>query len=132
MTKYANNGAFSRAHLSKMFAKKNKRPDEECWALEHFIANVMTGCGWDLKHWADYCMFCSEFKIPAINRRGEGSPVWTAWFEGANPGEDKWPVVEKRGETIVWTWFEKSMQVADWVPIGEACPLTKRGVRDYT
>ena len=128
MPKYAGRGVFSRALLSKIFPKKNKRSDDECWELEHFIGFVMQGCPelGDLKHWADYCKFCAEYSIPAINRRGEGSPVWNMWLAQADPMNDKWPVVEKRGGQAVWAWFEKSMQVGEWVPVGEECPVTKR------
>ena len=143
--KYAGNGVFSRKRLSKIFAKKNARTDAECWELEHFVGNVMSGCGWDLKCWNDYARFCSKNTIPGTPvwvpsrpeeyKPDEGSPVWIRWFEQADPKNDKWPVIkgmdcrrssmDPKNEPV-WTWFQRGMRIADWVPITADCPVTKQ------
>ena len=33
---------------------------------------------------------------------------------------------EKREENVVVAWFQKSMLISDWVPVGEPCPFTKK------
>ena len=118
MVKYAGNGRLDRRVLNRGFGQTNARPDDECWELEALIINTMSGCGWDCKGVYDFLMFSKEFNIP-----------WSVWRhvrEGSVPTGGKSAVFEKRDGVPMWTWFEKSMQIAEWVAVDQDCPVTKK------
>ena len=95
--------------LNKMFGK-GKRSDEECWALEHFLINLMSGCGWDCRSARDFLMFRKDFlpMPPAL------SQVLQRWFEGNQQDPASWPVVEKRDGEPMWAWFKDNVRVSEW------------------
>ena len=132
--KYVGNGRFDRRILNLAFGQKNARPDAECWELEAFVVNTMCGNGWDCKGVLarlDFIVFCEEFGIRLWPSRvgGEYQPtVWPRWLGGSAPEEDKWAVVEKRDGVTMWCWFQKSMQISDWVPLDQDSLVTKKVV----
>ena len=122
MVKYARNGRLGRRFLSSVFGK-SKRTDAECWALENFIVNMMSGCGWDCKGPYDLLMFRKEF-LPVMTFRD----ILQRWFEGSNleDGDGKWPIVEKHDGTPMWAWFANSMRISEWAPVNEDSPVTMK------
>ena len=122
MVKYARDGTLDRRILNRLFGQKNARPDAECWDLEAFIRNTMSGCGWDMKERQHFWEFCTTFGIQVAV-----SPQWRVWFEGSDPEDDKWAVIEKNGDDPArWAWFHKSMMVSEWSPMGDPSPITKK------
>ena len=122
MVKYAGNGRLDRRLLNRCFGQKNARPDAECWDLEAFVVNTMSGCGWDCRSGYDLLMFCKEFDITLYARPN----IWFRWFAGSAPKEDKWAVVEKRDGVPMWCWFQKSMMLGEWVTLDQDCVVTKK------
>ena len=112
--KYARDSRLGRRFLNRIFGKVNRRPDEQCWDLEAFIRNVMMGIdlAGDVRHAGDV----HRFNMDA----GVTPAVWQGWFANKENG---WPVVEKQGDSYVWTWFQTSRQMGEWVPLGEPCPI---------
>ena len=51
---------------------------------------------------------------------------WNMWFAASNPEEDRWCVVEKRDSVPMWSLFQKSMRISEWVTLEEESPVTKR------
>ena len=119
MVKYAGNGKLSRTNLNTIFGKKTGRPDEECWELDRFVCNTMSGCGWDVRGWEDVLEFMNEFGLFRQSR-------WNMWKDGANPDEGMWAVVEKKDGTPRWAWFQKGMRISEWAPLSEDSPVTKK------
>ena len=115
--KYAGKGALNRGLLNSLFGRKVRRPDAECWELEGFVANTMSGCGWRLRYVDELLEFDREFDILPGK--------WKSWHENSDPEDGKWVVIEKQDGKAVWTWFHKDLQVGAWVGITEPCPVTK-------
>ena len=124
--KFAGKGPLTRGQLNWLFGRKVGRPDKECWALTNFVVNTMSGHGWRMRHISELCEFSKEY---GFSQRTH--VMWRKWYAQANHQEGQtveecaWPVCERRGDAVVWTWFKHSMQVADWVPITDDCPFTK-------
>jgi hypothetical protein len=78
----------------------------------------MSGCGWDLKYFGDLCSFMKEFGVGPVHFRN--------WFAAHNEEDPTWVVIEKQSGETVWSWFHKGLQVGEWVPVGEPCPVTKK------
>ena len=122
--KYAGN---CRLFLNTIFEKKSRRPDDACWELEDFVVAVMCGTdfGGDVRHAGDVYRFMGETSVTP--------EIWQNWYEQFHAflatGIKRWPVVEKQGENIVWTWFQNSRQMGDWVPLGQPCPITWKLVK---
>jgi hypothetical protein len=123
--KFAGKARLNRRDLSWLFGKKTRRPDKESWDLYEFVCNVMAGHGWRMRGFWEFTEFCKSFGF------GSNTPsIWRKWYAQfqAQPqdGEQCFPVCEKRGDAIVWTWFKNSMRIAEWVPIQEDCPITMK------
>ena len=123
--KFAGNGLLKRGDLNWLFGKKVGRSDKECWALTDFVVNTMAGHGWRMRSLFELFEFCKSYGFV-------GNRMFRMWYIQANQNEDQtvdernWPVCEKRGDSVVWTWFQNSMRIADWVPITDECPITKK------
>jgi len=114
--KFAGNARLNRHNLNSAFGKKNKRPDEECFRMDAFLVNTLTGCGLDVKDFYDVFKFMVEYGVtPAHFRR---------WFALHDEKDPTWVVVEKQNEKTLWTWFKHSCQVGPWVALDEDCPVT--------
>jgi len=120
--KYSRDGRLTRRILSRLFGKKNARPDEECFQLEAFVVNTMSGCGWDMRHEGDVMRFGEEFGFPIWSF----NQPWARWMEGSSEEEHRWAVVEKRNGVAMWAWFQKAMLISEWAPVGEDTPVTKK------
>ena len=116
--KFAGNGRLNRRELNWMYGKKIGRPDEECWRMDAFLVNTMSGCSWDLKYFGDLLVFMKEYGVTPAHFR--------SWFALHNEDDPTWVVVEKQNEKVVWTWFKHSRQMGPWVAIGEDCPVTHK------
>jgi len=114
--KFAGNGRLNRRDLNRFFGKKKARPDEECWRMDAFLVNTMSGCGWDLKWVHDLCLFLKEYNIPNSKIQ--------SWFAQHDEKDPTWVVVEKQNDKVVWTWFKSSRQLGPWVTLDEDCPVT--------
>ena len=120
MVRYAGNCRLGRRFLNRVFGKVAKRPDEACWELESFVVNVICGIDfggdvhdeWDVYRFNEVLLLDSP---DLVTRQ-----IWQHWFANKANG---WPVVEKQGDIMAWTWFENSRQMGDWVPIGQPCPI---------
>ena len=113
MPKYQGN-VLGRRMLSRVFGKKVGRPDAECWTLERFVRDTMTGCGWDCRDVHDFWAFNKEFlgftkpwKIDA----------WQRWLETSDPEAGIWCVAEKQDGKSVWAVFTKGLRTTDWTPV---------------
>ena len=117
MVKYSSNGRLGRRFLNRVFGQVNKRPDSECWELEDFIMNVICGIefGGDARHEWDVYQFNHD-----AGMEGQTRQIWQHWFANREHG---WPVVEKQGDHMVWTWFKESRQMGEWVPLGQPSPI---------
>ena len=124
--KFAGKGPFNRRELNWLFGKKVRRPDKECWELTDFVTNTVSGMGWRMRSFGELCEFATDYGFATTIFRS-----FRKWYaqanhqEGQTVDEKNWPVCERRGDAVVWTWFKHSMQVADWVPITDDCPFTK-------
>ena len=117
--KYSRDSRLGRNYLNRLFGKVNRRPEEQCWELEAFVINVICGIdfGGDVRHAGDVHRFNIEMGTGVGMKTQE---IWEHWWENRKTG---WPVVEKQGDTMVWTWFQSSRQMGDWVPLGQPCPI---------
>ena len=116
MPSYAKESYFGRRFLNTMFGRVNKRPDNECREMEKFIIGTISGAefgGRDVRN--AYCVFLFNKKT------GTNNEMWRHWFENRENG---WPVLEKQGDNVMWTWFKSSRQMGGWAKIGEECVIT--------
>ena len=123
--KYSRDCRLGRNYLNRLFGKVVRRPEEQCWELEWFVINVISGIdfGGDVRHAGDVHRFNIEMGTGVGRRTRE---IWKHWFENKETG---WPVVEKQDGNMVWTWFKNSRQMGDWVPLGEPCPIVYKLVK---
>ena len=121
----ANGCRLDRRFLSRMFGKKNARPDAECWALENFLRDTLAGCDVGLQSGNFY--IDGPWDVCAFNKTvGMTRGLWQAWFADRENG---WPVVEKQNDVYVWTWFKSSRQMGNWVRLEEDCPVIYKLVK---
>ena len=103
-----------RRHLNKLFGFKKARPARECEALESFLDNMLTGCGYEMSGMSDVVQFMVEMNIKALD-------LQFLWIEcgrrGYKDGHGYWPVVEKKlGHEGVWrlAWFVNGIRQTQW------------------
>ena len=107
----SDNGAiFDRNLLSRWFGQKNKRPDDECWELEHFVRNFVCGCGWDLKYWGDWCDFLQIFGRGVYKRLPH-------WFAENKKDNNVWAVIEKQEDLTMEAYFKDGLRDTEWIEV---------------
>ena len=117
MASYAKESYFGRRFLNRMFGRVNKRPDEECRELEKFIIGTINGAEFGGSWRVQDAGVVYTFNYTT----GADPQMWQHWFEKRENG---WPVLEKQGDNVMWTWFKSSRQMGPWVKIGEECVIT--------
>ena len=123
MVKYAGNCRLGRRFLNRIFGRVNKRPDAECWVLERFVLGTVEGCDVDCSislQERNFLGVPDGGNVLRFHKETGAGHMWQHWFEHKANG---WPVVEKQGDRMVWTWFRRSRQMGDWVALGQSCPL---------
>ena len=124
--KYAGNYRMTRTILNSIYGKKKGRPDAECIEKDLFAVATISGSGFDFRGRNprfEYYEFHKHFNFKITPE------VWNRLLEqqkSSSHPEDCWPVFEKRDDTVVVAWFEKSMLISEWVPAGQPCPFTKK------
>ena len=116
---------FDRKTLNRIFGRKGRQSDGECWKLHEFIVGTIIGSGYECKVWRDFCVFQQTFKAPAASRRGQQSLIAKLYDERTTRGTDCWPVfqvkdIKNEAGDIVTTsqeygWFQNGMRVSDWI-----------------